>query len=523
MLRVLVTAAALSRVVAASVEMLPFSSIVARNGSSGATVGSRGILPCDALEAAGLGDRLLFPTDAGYEPQVATWFATNTRMRPYCFVLPQNSQEVATALTALVNANDGAGDWHIALKSGGHGTMGTNSIANGVTIDLSHMNSSSYDPQTNIASIQPGGRWKNVYADLDKEGVTVTGGRDGDVGVGGFLLGGGNSFFSGRMGFGCDSVVNFEVVLANGTMVNANNSTNSYLWRALKGGSSNFGIVTRFDMEAIPSRDLAYDLRYISNNYSDTIIDTVVEFTNQNQSFADNHLITYYAYNASRGSDIYIACIEVNTQGELNPQTAFSKVKALPAIYNATVLQSMAKAAEGSQLQSGINGAATTLFFRNDKQIISGIVDIHAEFVERLKTLIDPSVFTTMVFFQPIPTYIGQIGKQRGGNMLGLDAIDSNAILYTAGASVDPAAGEAVFAIAQSETYAMTAKIEALLQSLNGDLGFRYLNYADASQDPLGSYGAANIQHIRDMAAQYDPTGVFQKRIPGGFKISRVA
>lgn len=107
--------------------------------------------------------------------------------------------------------------------------------------------------------------------------------------------------------------------------------------------------------------------------------------------------------------------------------------------------------------------------------------------------------------------------------MLGLDAIRSNAILWTAGAAVDPAAGEAAFAVAQAETYAMTAKTEAMLRSLNGDLGFRYLNYADASQDPLGSYGAANIQHIRNVAAQYDPTGVFQNRIPGGFKISRVA
>ncbi|KAI4865307.1 FAD binding domain-containing protein [Hypoxylon rubiginosum] len=444
-------------------------------------------------------------------------------MRPYCLVLPQTSEEVSTALTALINANNGAGDWHIALKSGGHGVSGSNNIANGVTIDLSHMNASSYDPQSNTAKIQPGGRWKNVYADLDKQGVTVTGGRDGDVGVGGFLLGGGNSFFSGRMGFGCDSVVNFEVVLANGTIVNANTTTNADLWQALKGGSSNFGIVTQFDMEAIPARDLAYDLRFLSSNYSDTVVDAVVEFTNQNQSLADNHLITYYAFNASRSSEIYIGCINVNTQGDLNAATAFNKVKALPALSNAMALQSMAEAAEGSQLPSGISGASSTLFFRNDPQILRSCVEIHANFVEALKRSIDPAMFTTMLFFQPIPTYIGQIGKQRGGNMLGLDAIRSNAILWTAGAAVDPAAGEAAFAVAQAETYAMTAKTEAMLRSLNGDLGFRYLNYADASQDPLGSYGAANIQHIRNVAAQYDPTGVFQNRIPGGFKISRVA
>ena len=40
-----------------------------------------------------------------------------------------------------------------------------------------------------------------------------------------------------------------EVVLANSTIVNANARENSDLFKALKGGSNNFGIVTRFDLQ----------------------------------------------------------------------------------------------------------------------------------------------------------------------------------------------------------------------------------------------------------------------------------
>lgn len=94
------------------------------------------------------------------------------------------------------------------MRSGGHSSTGSSSTVNGVTIDLSYLNTTSYNDETNIASIGPGGRWQTVYADLVKYGITVAGGRDGDVGVGGFLLGGGNSYYSGRTGFGCDSVVN---------------------------------------------------------------------------------------------------------------------------------------------------------------------------------------------------------------------------------------------------------------------------------------------------------------------------
>lgn len=63
----------------------------------------------------------------------------------------------------------------------------------------------------------------------------------GDVGVGGLLLGGGLSFLSAQYGLGCDSVVNYEVVLADSTIVNANEHSNSDLFWALKGGGNQFG------------------------------------------------------------------------------------------------------------------------------------------------------------------------------------------------------------------------------------------------------------------------------------------
>ncbi len=53
-------------------------------------------------------------------------------------------------------------------------------------------------------------------------------------------------------------VSNFEVVLANSSIVNANAQTNRDLFWALKGDSSNFGIVTRFDIKTFPATSM-YD------------------------------------------------------------------------------------------------------------------------------------------------------------------------------------------------------------------------------------------------------------------------
>ena len=48
-----------------------------------------------------------------------------------------------------------------------------------------------------------------------------------------------------------------------------------------------------------------------------------------------------------------------------------------------------------------------------------------------------------------------------------------------------------------------------------------YLNYAGRNQDPLGSYGADELAQLRRVAAKYDSRGVFQRRVPGGFKLDQ--
>lgn len=78
------------------------------------------------------------------------------------------------------------------------------------------MNKTEYLEDTSVAQIQAGSIWRDVYGALEPYGVTVPGGRTSTVGVAGFLTGGGNTFYTARHGFGCDNVVNYEVVLANG-------------------------------------------------------------------------------------------------------------------------------------------------------------------------------------------------------------------------------------------------------------------------------------------------------------------
>jgi hypothetical protein len=165
-------------------------------------------------------------------------------------------------------------------------------------------------------------------------------------------------------------------------------------------------------------------------------------------------------------------------------------------------------------------GSEGTITFYNDPQILRRCVELHAELADSLTQSIGADNFQTAWFLQPIPSYFAELGQQQGGNMLGLERVQHNMVVLTAGVAVK--SDESAYAIAQAELLNTIAQAREYSKQVSGDVDFVYLNYAHPSQDPLSNYGQDNVQHIREMAAKYDPTGVFQTRVPGGFKISRV-
>lgn len=162
----------------------------------------------------------------------------------------------------------------------------------------------------------------------------------------------------------------------------------------------------------------------------------------------------------------------------------------------------------------------TTLTFKNDPDILKHCNKLHEQFVKSVSDSIGANNFTTMMFFQPLPVSYGRLGQKRGGNMLGLEDMEGNAIMFTGEVMVKSDA--ASFAVAKAGLHSMTAALKDYSVSVGGEMDLVYLNYADPSQDSIGSYGVDKVQYLRDVSAKYDPTGIFQKRFPRGFKLDRV-
>lgn len=126
---------------------------------------------------------------------------------------------------------------------------GASNDPGGVTVDLTRLSSMDVNTGDSTVSIGPAATWDAVYAKLDPLGLSVAGGRVGGVGVGGLTLGGGLSHFGPRYGWTCDTAAAFQVVLADGSIVEANEEQNIDLFHGLRGGSNNLGIVTRVDLK----------------------------------------------------------------------------------------------------------------------------------------------------------------------------------------------------------------------------------------------------------------------------------
>lgn len=156
------------------------------------------------------------------------------------------------------------GDVQFAIRAAGRQPLpGCANVNDGITVDLRSLKGLHLeDDQVQVAAGQD---WGSVYEYLEPHGLAVTGGKSTTCGIGGlatqgmqplsknsheieklkqtfFQKLGGLSFYSSREGFICDNVVNYEVVVASGEILNANAKENSDLWVALRGGGNNLGM-----------------------------------------------------------------------------------------------------------------------------------------------------------------------------------------------------------------------------------------------------------------------------------------
>ena len=103
-----------------------------------------------------------------------------------CYVQPSNAAEVASILGAVRESGV-----KFAVRGGGHNSNpGVNGVGDsGVVVDMARVATMSLG-EGGILRVGAGARWGDIYTYLEEHGRVAVGGRQKDVGIGGFMLGG---------------------------------------------------------------------------------------------------------------------------------------------------------------------------------------------------------------------------------------------------------------------------------------------------------------------------------------------
>lgn len=144
----------------------------------------------------------------------------------------------------------------LSIRGGSHSAPGFGTCDGGVVVDLVNMNGVRVDPERKTARAEGGCTWAHFNHATYAFGLATTGGIVGSTGVGGLTLGGGIGYLTRRHGLTIDNLLSADVVTADGRIVVASAKENEDLFWAIRGGSGNFGVVTSFEFQLHPVKDI---------------------------------------------------------------------------------------------------------------------------------------------------------------------------------------------------------------------------------------------------------------------------
>ncbi|KAL8718429.1 MAG: hypothetical protein Q9225_004428 [Loekoesia sp. 1 TL-2023] len=461
--------------------------------------------------------RVFQPEAKEYKESLSSYFsAQESTIKPACIVCPQITADVVTIVSHLVRANQlqGIGSCKFAIRSGGHACFaGSANTLNGITIDLRGINLIKLSEDLSQVSIGTGASWGEVYRTLDPLGLAIPGGRQSQVGVGGLTLGGGLSHFSGYAGLVCDAVTEYEVVLASGNTVLATENDPDYgdLFRALRGGSNNFGIVTRFTFSTFPQGRLWGGTLIYPLETKDQQLQAFYKYCSSPACDPNVSLIHSFGMSAEKGSGFVNSIVHIKPESE---PTAIKPFTSLRPTYLNTLRELSLTELTTEQDSFNENGLcqimiATTSYI--DLPLLYHTYDLWHNSCESVKNyagivwsmsfqLISPTVIAHSPFLQDvIPTLSTHS--------------ESIVVAQLTGTWKNPNDTAALEAIAIK----LIDDIEIATQKNGLETGYLYLNYAHAGQNVFGE--GERKAWLRKMSRKYDPEGIFQYCVPGGFKL----
>ncbi len=164
----------------------------------------------------------------------------NTRTNPLGFVIASGVRDIVTTLNYCRSNN-------IPITVRGKGAHSPYGMANdAVVIDTMKMTAVRVDAEKKLAFVQAGADGGDVDHETALHNLICLTGSVSHTGFAGVALGGGIGHLSRWLGAVVDSIVEYEMVTAQGDVVRVDETKDPELFWGMRGNGASFGIVTEF-------------------------------------------------------------------------------------------------------------------------------------------------------------------------------------------------------------------------------------------------------------------------------------
>lgn len=171
--------------------------------------------------------------------------------QPAGIAVPRNADEVSDVVRSA--AADGK---RLAAQCTGHNAIPLGALADTVLLRTAGLGGVQIDADAGTARVGAGALWGDLVSQASEQGLAALHGSAPNVGITGYTLGGGVSFYARKHGLACNRVTAIEVVTAGGEQLRVDAENEPDLFWALRGGGGSFGAVTACEFDLLPLREI---------------------------------------------------------------------------------------------------------------------------------------------------------------------------------------------------------------------------------------------------------------------------
>ena len=436
--------------------------------------------------------KLLTAQDANWDLERGA-FNLVIDQQPAGIAVPQSADEVSEVVRSA--SADGK---RVAAQRTGHLAAPLGPLTGTVLLHTAGLGGAQIDADAGTARVGGGALWGDVVTQASELGLGTLHGSAENVGITGYTLGGGLSFYARKHGLACNWVTAIELVTAGGEQIRVDVENEPDLFWALRGGGGSFGVVTALEFDLLPLPEIFAGALF---------------------------------FPAEQVSDILHGWREW-AGGVPEEMTSFARLLNFPPIpqvpepfrgnsFTELELVYCGDPADGDELVAPLRELGNVLMDTMAVQPPAGIAALHMDPPEPVPYWAD-SILIGELPAAAIDSLLGAIGPGSGSQLLGVElrhcggalsraSQGAGALATLPGSFIGFGVGFVPAPEAMAPTRAWLGAFKTALQPYDAGM---YLNFAEERFEITRAFPPETVDRLRKVKQRYDPEDLFQSNHP---------